>query len=46
MADINVERKGEVEWISLNRPERIYEGASEVLRLGIAAELTAEVADK
>jgi acyl-CoA dehydrogenase len=28
------------------RPMRIYEGASEVLRLGIAARLTTEVADK
>jgi len=28
------------------RPMRIYEGASEVLRLGIAAKLTTEVADK
>lgn len=28
------------------RPMRIYEGASEVLRLGIAAKLTTEIADK
>ena len=28
------------------RPMRIYEGASEVLRLGIAARLTQEVEDK